>query len=93
MTFGLTAMAEAQTKLTMYYPVAVGGPLTQVVDGIVADFMQENPDIKDNAIYAPLRSVFNKKQISCKTNKGVGDKLGNVNSQEYFVHSPFCWIF
>ena len=40
------------TELTMYYPVAVGGPLTKVVDGIVADFMKANPDIKVNAIYA-----------------------------------------
>ncbi|MCB1858567.1 MAG: ABC transporter substrate-binding protein [Gammaproteobacteria bacterium] len=44
--------AQADTELTMYYPIAVGGPLTQVVDGIVADFMKENPDIKVNAIYA-----------------------------------------
>jgi hypothetical protein len=34
------------TELTMYYPVAVGGPLTKIVDGIVADFMKENPDIR-----------------------------------------------
>ncbi len=39
-------------ELTMYYPVAVGGPLTNVVDGLVADFQKENPDIKVNAIYA-----------------------------------------
>jgi sn-glycerol 3-phosphate transport system substrate-binding protein len=38
--------------LTMYYPVAVGGPLTKVVDGMVADFMKANPDVKVNAIYA-----------------------------------------
>ncbi len=44
--------AQAETELTMYYPIAVGGPLTQVVDGIVADFMAENPDVKVNAIYA-----------------------------------------
>ncbi len=52
MTFGLTAMAEAQTKLTMYYPIAVGGPLTKIVDGMVADFEKANPDIDVNAIYA-----------------------------------------
>lgn len=40
------------TELTMYYPVAVGGPLTKVVDGIVDDFMAANPDIKVKAIYA-----------------------------------------
>ena len=44
--------AAAQTELTMYYPIAVGGPLTKVVDGIVDDFEAENPDIKVNAIYA-----------------------------------------
>ncbi|TCP60501.1 carbohydrate ABC transporter substrate-binding protein (CUT1 family) [Rhodovulum bhavnagarense] len=44
--------AQAQTELTMYYPIAVGGPLTQVVDGIVAEFEEANPDIKVNAIYA-----------------------------------------
>jgi sn-glycerol 3-phosphate transport system substrate-binding protein len=51
MVFASTQV-QAETELTMYYPVAVGGPLTQVVDGIVADFMAENPDIKVNAIYA-----------------------------------------
>ena len=44
--------AAAQTELTMYYPIAVGGPLTQVVDGIVAEFEAQNPDISVNAIYA-----------------------------------------
>jgi len=47
---GLPALAE--TELTMYYPIAVGGSLTQVVDGIVADFEAENPDIKVNAVYS-----------------------------------------
>ena len=47
-----STVAKAETELTMYYPVAVGGPLTTIVDGIVADFMAENPDIKVNAIYA-----------------------------------------
>ena len=47
---GLPALAD--TELTMYYPIAVGGSLTQVVDGIVADFEVENPDIKVNAVYS-----------------------------------------
>ena len=46
------AQPASAVELTMYYPVAVGGPLTQVVDGLVADFMKENPDVKVNAIYA-----------------------------------------
>ncbi|WP_121631888.1 ABC transporter substrate-binding protein [Tropicibacter alexandrii] len=49
----LAAPAMAQhTELTMYYPIAVGGPLTQVVDGIVADFEAAHPEISVNAIYA-----------------------------------------
>lgn len=44
--------AQAQTELTMYYPVSVGGPLTQVVDGMIEQFEQQNPDIDVNAIYA-----------------------------------------
>ncbi len=46
------AMGVSATELTMYYPVSVGGPLTKVVDGMVADFMSQNPDVKVNAIYA-----------------------------------------
>ena len=46
------APAAAETELTMYYPIAVGGALTEVVDGIVADFEAANPDIKVNAIYS-----------------------------------------
>ncbi len=48
----LSSVAMAETELTMYYPVAVGGALTKTVDKMVAGFMSENPDIKVNAIYA-----------------------------------------
>ena len=39
-------------ELTMYYPVAVGGPLTKIVDRLVADFETEHPDIRIKAIYS-----------------------------------------
>ena len=52
MTFGAMQAALAKVELTMYYPVAVGGPLTKIVDSLVADFEADNPDIKVNAIYA-----------------------------------------
>ena len=51
LSLGMLSSASA-IELTMYYPVAVGGALTKVVDGLVADFEKENPDIKVNAIYA-----------------------------------------
>ena len=47
-----SALPAFAVELTMYYPVAVGGALTKIVDGLVADFQKENPDIKVNAIYA-----------------------------------------
>jgi len=52
MSAGMALPAAAETELTMYYPIAVGGALTQVVDSIVADFEAENPDIKVNAVYS-----------------------------------------
>ncbi|UCH18241.1 MAG: ABC transporter substrate-binding protein [Burkholderiales bacterium] len=38
--------------LTFYYPVAVGGPVTKIVDGLAADFEKENPEIKLKPVYA-----------------------------------------
>ena len=46
------ASAAAKTELTMYYPIAVGGPLTEVVDGMIQDFHKENPDITVKAVYS-----------------------------------------
>lgn len=51
-TTALVNPAAAETELTMYYPIAVGGALTEVVDGMVTDFMAENPDVTVNAVYA-----------------------------------------
>jgi sn-glycerol 3-phosphate transport system substrate-binding protein len=48
----IATAAAAQTELTMYYPIAVGGALTEVVDGMVAEFETANPDIKVEAIYS-----------------------------------------
>lgn len=48
----LATPLAAQTELTMYYPIAVGGALTEVVDGIVAEFEAANPEISVEAIYS-----------------------------------------
>jgi len=42
----------AAVDLTMYYPVAVGGPVTKIIDDMVDRFGKENPDIKVSAVYA-----------------------------------------
>lgn len=49
---GAIGPASAKTELTFYYPIAVGGPLTKVIDSMVARFEKANPDVKVNAIYA-----------------------------------------
>ena len=42
----------AAADLTMYYPVAVGGPVTKIIDDMVSRFEKENADIKVTAVYA-----------------------------------------
>lgn len=41
-----------KTELTMFYPIAVGGPLTKVIDDMIAGFEKENPDVAVKAVYA-----------------------------------------
>ena len=46
------ALAAEPVEITLYYPVAVGGPVTKTIDTMVSDFEKENPDIKIKAVYA-----------------------------------------
>jgi sn-glycerol 3-phosphate transport system substrate-binding protein len=43
---------QAAVELSFYYPVAVGGPITKIIDGMVADFEKQNPDAKIKAVYS-----------------------------------------
>ncbi len=45
------AMAQA-AEVSFFYPVAVGGPITKLIDTYAADFEKENPNIKVRPIYA-----------------------------------------
>ncbi|MBL8832204.1 MAG: ABC transporter substrate-binding protein [Rhodospirillales bacterium] len=47
---GQPAVAQ-QTKLTFYFPVAVGGPITKLIDTMAADFGKANPTIKVEPVY------------------------------------------
>ncbi|MEU2159323.1 ABC transporter substrate-binding protein [Streptomyces sp. NPDC019396] len=74
---GLTACgqgedgSDGETKLTMYYPVAVGGPLTKVVDKFVADYEAENPDVDIEAIYSgTYRETMTKAQTGFRARQG-----------------------
>jgi sn-glycerol 3-phosphate transport system substrate-binding protein len=46
------ALAQAPVEVSFYYPVAVGGPITKIIDGLAADFEKENPGIKLKPIYS-----------------------------------------
>jgi sn-glycerol 3-phosphate transport system substrate-binding protein len=46
------ALAQAPVEVPFYYPVAVGGPITKIIDGLAADFEKENPGIKLKPIYS-----------------------------------------
>ena len=46
-----TAFAQP-VEVPFYFPVAVGGPITKLIDQYAADFNKENPSIKVSPIYA-----------------------------------------
>jgi sn-glycerol 3-phosphate transport system substrate-binding protein len=48
----LAFAAAADTEISFYYPVAVGGPITKTIDQMSAEFERENPGIKVKPIYA-----------------------------------------
>ena len=45
------AGAQPTTEITFYYPIAVGGPITRIVDGYAEQFSKENPSIKVKPVY------------------------------------------
>ena len=46
------AVAQAPVDISFYYPVAVGGPITKIIDKFAIDFEKENPGIKVHPIYS-----------------------------------------
>jgi len=48
----LSLSAAAQTEISFYYPVAVGGPITKIVDQMASDFEKDNPGIRVKPVYA-----------------------------------------
>ena len=46
------AFAQAPVEVPFFYPVAVGGPITKIIDRFAADFEKDNPGIKLRPIYS-----------------------------------------
>ncbi len=72
------------TELTMFYPVAVGGPLTKLVDKFVSDFQAENPDITVKAIYSGNYSDTMTKAMTALKG-GTPPNLSVILSTEIFT--------
>ncbi|MBN8941121.1 MAG: ABC transporter substrate-binding protein [Rhizobiales bacterium] len=51
-TVAAPALAQARTEVSFFYPVAVGGPITKLIDSYAADFEKENPSITLKPIYS-----------------------------------------
>jgi sn-glycerol 3-phosphate transport system substrate-binding protein len=48
----MPAIAQSRAEISFFYPVAVGGPITKLVDAYAADFEKDKPAVKVNPIYA-----------------------------------------
>jgi sn-glycerol 3-phosphate transport system substrate-binding protein len=46
------AFAQSTSEISFFYPVAVGGPITKIIDGFAADFEREHPQLKVKPIYS-----------------------------------------
>jgi sn-glycerol 3-phosphate transport system substrate-binding protein len=51
-TLARPAIVRAATEISFFFPVAVGGPITKIIDGYAADFEKENPGISVKPVYA-----------------------------------------
>ena len=45
------SLAYAQVEVPFFFPVAVGGPVTKIIDNMAAEFEKESPGIKVKPIY------------------------------------------
>jgi len=48
----LAALPARAVEITFFYPIAVSGPLTKIIDGLVADFEKANPGITVKPVYS-----------------------------------------
>src|SRR5579872_281343 len=80
---GIARAAESTTEISFYFPVAVGGPITKIIDGYAADFQRENPSIKVTPIYAgTYQDTLTKAQTALKA--GAGPQMAVLLSTDVF---------
>ena len=49
---GTPALAQGASEISFFYPVAVGGPITKLIDGFAEGFQKDNPGLAVKPIYA-----------------------------------------
>jgi sn-glycerol 3-phosphate transport system substrate-binding protein len=60
--------AQTTTTIDFMFPVAVGGPITKIIDGYARDFEAANPGIKVNPVYAgSYTDTLTKAQTAAKS--------------------------
>ena len=75
--------AQGTAEISFYFPVAVGGPITKIIDGYCEAFMHENPTIKVTPIYAgTYQETLTKAQTALKA--GSGPQLAVLLSTDVF---------
>ena len=75
--------AEPETEISFCFPVAVGGPITKIIDGYAADFQRENPGVKVTPIYAgTYQDTLTKVQTALKA--GSGPQMAVLLSTDVF---------
>ncbi len=84
-TLALPAIPRADTPTTVefYFPVAVGGPITKIVDEFAAGFMKENPDVTLKPVYAGSYTDTLTKVVTA-TKAGTGPQLAVLLSTDAF---------
>lgn len=60
----LGAAQAEPVEVSFYYPVAIGGPVTKIVDDLITRFEAANPDIKVKAIYSGTYSETISKSLT-----------------------------
>ncbi len=75
--------AAGETDISFYFPVAVGGAITKIIDGYAADFQRENTDVKVTPIYAgTYQDTLTKAQTALKA--GSGPQMAVLLSTDTF---------
>lgn len=79
-----STQAKKPVELSFYFPVAVGGPVTSIVDGICARFNAQNPDVAVTAVYTgSYADTMVKAQTGLKA--GTPPEMAVIQATELFT--------